>query len=155
MKRSVVAATCAVLLAGGAALAQQNKDEQNKGERITVRGCLSVNAASRAYILTAKPDPLAQTVTGAAAGPTTVEYQLVGGNGLQHRVGNTIEVTGIVDPKTTATARSESERSGPAANAQQSGKKPRVETKTETSIRAQMMRVESFRTISRSCEPTR
>ena len=153
--RNVFTALVAIVLAGGVAAAQPQKDQQGKQEQVTAKGCLSVNPAARAYILTVKPDPMARTAGGIADEPTTIQYQLVGGSGLEQRVGNTIEVTGSVDPSTTATAKSETEHSGPAQNAPQTGKKAKVESKTETKIRAQVMRVQSFRTLSPTCQPTR
>lgn len=153
--RNLLAVSCAFMLAGSALLAEAQDKPKKDDERVTVTGCLSVNPAARAYILTAKPDPMARTAGGIADEPTTIQYQLVGGSGLEQRVGNTVEVTGTVDRSTTATAKSESERTDAPRNGQQTDKKPKVETKTETKIKAQVMRVEAFRTISRTCTPTR
>lgn len=150
MMRTFAAMGCAVLLAAGTAAAQR-KDTT----RVTVTGCLSVNAAARTYILTSKPAAVAQTGGAIANAPTTIEYQLAGGNGLQQHVGETLEVTGKIDPGKAVTAKSETEHAGPPRNGQQTtDKKPKVETKTETRIRAQVMHVESFRTVNATCQPT-
>jgi hypothetical protein len=114
-----------------------------------------VNPAAKTYVLTVKPDKLAQTGAGVTDGPTTITYQLVGGEGLQNHVGDRVEVTGQVDPDTSTTAESETERSGPPRNTQQqTEKKPQVETKTEAKIRAQVLKVKTFRFVSAGCKPT-
>jgi hypothetical protein len=154
--RILTAAMCAAMLSSGlVTAAQQQAQDPGDTRQVTVTGCLSVNAAARTYILTAKPANVAQTGGAVANPPTTIEYQLVGGNGLQQHVGETLEVTGKVNPEHAATAKSESKQSGAPANGQHTDKKPKVETKTETKIRAQVMHVDSFRTIDAACKPTK
>ena len=97
---------------------------------------------------------MARTAGALSNEPTTITYQLVGGEGLQQHVGDKIEVTGRIEPDTTTTAKTEKERSGPPRNAQQGDDKPRVKTKEEARIRAQVMRVQSFRFVESNCQPT-
>jgi hypothetical protein len=133
----------------------QKKSNTGEQETVTVDGCLSVNPAARTYILTVRPDNLARTGGAVSNAPTTITYQLVGGEGLQNHVGDRVEVTGQVEPDSAVTAKSESERSGPPRNTrQQTEEKPKVETKTETKIRAQVLRVKSFRFVAGNCKPT-
>jgi hypothetical protein len=156
---TIAALGAAVLVTGATAGAQTNQqkpggDKQSR-DQVTVDGCLSVNPAARTYILTVKPDELATAAPGAAdSATTTITYQLVGGDGLQKHVGDRVEVTGRVEPDTTATARSESERSSTGTSGQQGDDKPKVETKTETKIRAQVLRVQKFRFVEANCKPT-
>lgn len=163
MKRSI--GLCGMLLLTGTVLAQasghqaraagQGRSQDRKSDdtkTVTVSGCLSVNPASRMYVLTTRPDALARS--GATDAPTTITYQLVGGQGLEQHVGDRVEVTGRVDPDKARTAESESERSGPPRNAGQSRENARVETKTETKIRTQVLRVEKFRFVEANCKPT-
>lgn len=138
----------------GAQPAQSGKPTGNDRDTVTVDGCLSVNAAARTYILTTKPQGMARAGSGVTNAPTTITYQLVGGDGLQKHVGDRVEVTGKVEPDSTTTAKSETKQSGPPRNGQQGEDKPKVETKTETKIRAQVLRVQNFRFVEANCKPT-
>lgn len=148
------AAALAMCATAGSATAQEKTTGgKRSGDAVTVDGCLSVNPAARTYILTVKPDEMASAAPGSAGATTTITYQLVGGDGLQKHVGHRVEVTGRVDPETKSTAKSETERSATPAGT--SGEvTPKVETRTETKIRAQVLRVQSFRLMEANCKPT-
>jgi hypothetical protein len=159
-RRTTLATFGAAVLAGCTVAAQaagqpgSTQTQRKDGEAVTVDGCLSVNPAAKTYILTVRPDEVASAAPGAANKTTTITYQLVGGDGLQRHVGDRVEVTGRIQPDTTATARSESERSDAPRNPQEGEAKPTIETKTETKIRAQVLRVQSFRFMEGNCKPT-
>lgn len=148
------------VLAGTIGAAQSHEPRGTSGrkrantEAVTVSGCLSVNPAARTYVLTTQPAGVGRVGGSVSNAPTTITYQLVGGDGLQQHVGDKIEVTGTTDPRSTVKAESESERSDPPRNAQQGDKKPKIETKTETDIRAQVLRVQKFRFLESNCKPT-
>lgn len=122
------------------------------GEQVTATGCLSMNPESRLYVLTTSPDPMAAPVGGLVHTPTTITYQLAGGEGLERHIGHEIEVTGRADQKAAQTAGEAEERTDPARSpAVGGGDQPEVETKTETRIRVVPMQVESFRVVSTAC----
>ena len=151
---AVLAATCLALPHAAFAQNASRGAQADDNQTVTITGCLSVNPAARMYILTTTPSDLSRAGGAVANEPTTITYQLLGGEGLQDHVGDKIEVTGLVEPETTTTAKSKDERSGPPRNAQQEEDKPTVKTKTEAKIRAQALRVQNFRFVESNCKPT-
>ena len=124
------------------------------GERQTATGCLSMNPESRLYVLTAAPSPVVGTTGGVVGGvageaPTSITYQLAGGEGLENHIGHEVEVTGWVDQDAAQTAATSLEREDTPRNTTQDEAK--VETTTEARIRVVPMQVESFRMVSSGC----
>lgn len=144
---SVLVAGCGRDQAGDTA--DQSVPSQS-GERQTATGCLSMNPESRLYVLTTAPDPMVGTTGGVIAQPpTTITYQLAGGQGLENHIGHEIEVTGWVDQDAaqsegTTMETKEAPRNIPEGDA-------KVETTTEAHIRVVPMEVESFRLVSTEC----
>jgi hypothetical protein len=133
------------------ALAQSDQEQK----QVTVTGCVSMNQKTRMYVLTASREPLARATGGVADEPTSFTYQLVGDQRLQNHTGHRIEVTGSIVPHTTASAESESETTAKPTDTKPSDpNEPKVETRTEVKVKAQTLKVESFRHIASSCSPT-
>ncbi len=153
--RMVTAIVCAAVLGGIGVAAQSNQQKQDKNaERLTVTGCLSVNPASKLYVLTTTPKGVGTEAGAVANPPTTITYELSGGNGLQNEVGSEVEVTGTTDRGQAKTVESESKQSGAPRNGQTSNAKPKVQTKTETKVTVRALHVESFRHVASNCKPT-
>lgn len=75
-----------------AALGDESKDDQ-----VEVRGCLTSNAETNQFVLTANANALTSMTNRAAAGEAeTFHYQLVGGTNLQAHVGREVVVKGSV-----------------------------------------------------------
>lgn len=149
MKRAVVL-VCA--LGTSVPALAQSEEEQKK---VTVTGCVSMNEKTRMYVLTASREPLARATGGVADEPTSFTYQLVGDQRLQNHTGHRIEATGYIVPDSTASAETESKTTAkPKDTKPADPNEPKVETKTEVKVKAQTLKVESFRHIDSSCSPT-
>lgn len=150
---------CAAVFGGLGVAAQSNtQSRQDKNDKntdhVTVTGCLSANPASKLYVLTTTPKGMADAAGAVANAPTTITYELSGGNGLQNEVGSEIEVVGTTDRGNVKTVESETKQSGAPRNGQTSDAKPKVQTKTETKVAVRALHVESFRHIASNCKPT-
>ena len=161
MRRAGIAAAAALIAisTGTNAPAQGPDDSQrtrDKGDQIRVTGCISMNPQAKMYVLTASPDPMARAVDGLTDAPTSITYQLVGGQGLQHHIGHREEVVGRIADEKALTAEAESRTSTIARDAVPKDKEtPKVQTKTEVKVKSQTLRVESFRHVEDSCVDTR
>ena len=166
--RMAIAILCVTGLSGARTVAQspqqgsaqqpaseQQSSKQNKNaEHVTVTGCLSVNPASRLYVLTTTPKGMAEAAGAVGNTPTTITYELSGGNGLQNEVGSEIEVVGTTERNQAKTVESETKQAGTPRNGQTSNAKPKVQTKTEAKVTVRALQVESFRHVASNCKPT-
>jgi hypothetical protein len=157
MRRISIAAAAALMtLTTGAMVPAQSRDggrqTGDKGDQVRVTGCVTMNRQSNMYVLTASPDPMARAVDGLTEAPTSITYQLVGGQGLQNHIGHREEVVGRIVSDEAITAEAETRTSATARDAVPKDKDtPKVQTKTEVKVKAQTLRVESFRHVEDSC----
>jgi hypothetical protein len=133
---------------------QQSSKPDKNAEHVTVTGCLSVNPESRLYVLTTTPKGIAGTAGAVGNPPTTITYELSGGNGLQKEVGSEVEVVGTTERDQAKTVQSETKQEGTPRNGQTSNAKPKVQTKAETKVTVRALHVDSFRHIASNCKPT-
>jgi hypothetical protein len=152
MRRTWTAAAAALLATGTVVAAQDGKRTGDKGDRVRVTGCVSMNRQANMYVLTASPEPMARAVGGLTEAPTSITYQLVGGQGLQNHVGHREEVVGRIADEQAAVAETESRTSATARDAVPNDKgTPKVQTRAEVKVKAQTLRVESFRHLEDTC----
>jgi hypothetical protein len=108
MQRVLICSVLGLSLAAGAACSRDRRDAAARpsvadvaratdGDRVEVTGCLSSDARTNQFVVTANSNTLSALTNRAAAGEAeTFHYELVGGGDLQSMVGKEVKVIGDV-----------------------------------------------------------
>src|SRR5262245_25481755 len=125
MQRGLIFTFCLTMAAGAAACTGDRDANENaqdaaavpdsktsSRDQVSVTGCVTANADTNQYVLTANTNALTSMANRAGAGEAeTFHYQLVGGIDVLSYVGKEVVVTGSIEGKGTDVNMEAKERS--------------------------------------------
>ena len=160
MKLNMVGAAVLAVAMGVGASAQQGdqrqgdqKDKQNKGEMVTVEGCLS-SGEQNGIILTADPGDMTSGMATATGRTTpTVTYQLVVRDAQEFAglIGKRVQVRGRADEDPRAKAETERKTETSTTGTAGAGSEAKVETTEKVKVEVRKLTVTSFKPVAGSC----
>lgn len=127
---------------------------QDDGDQIEVTGCLTANAETNQFVLTANQSALTSLANRAAATgeAESFHYQLMGGSNLQQYAGKEVVVKGSVEGKGTDVNMVSKEK--PASEPKSRGEEvtPAIESKEEIEMQVERLNVASVTPTGGACK---
>jgi hypothetical protein len=151
---------CLSLAVGAACSRDRATDEraanQKTGDRdqIEVTGCLTANAETNQFVLTANQSTLTSLANRAAATgeAESFHYQLMGGSNLQQYVGKEVVVKGSVEGKGTDVNIVAKEKSATEPKSRGDEVTPAIESKEEIEMQVERLNVASVTPTGGACK---
>jgi hypothetical protein len=140
-------------VANDAASAPETKSASR--DQVSVTGCLTANAQTNQYVLTANSTALTSLTNRAGAGEAeTFHYQLVGGTDLPSYIGKEVVVTGSVegDGKDVNMKEKDKSTEPPTTTPRGDTVTPAIETKQEIEIQVERLNVATIKPTGAACQ---
>jgi hypothetical protein len=161
MRRVLIYPILCLSLAASAACSRVNDESKqmaggdtSKRDQIEATGCLTSNAETNQFVLTANSNALSSLTNRAAAGEAqTFHYQLVGGNDLSSYVGREVIVNGSISGKGKDVSLAGSDESdAPATKSRERDVTPAIEMSHEIEMQVQRLNVASITPTGSACQ---
>ncbi len=148
-----VAVTVGACSRGSDRDATMARDTSDK-DQIEVTGCLTANADTNQFVLTANSTALTSLSNRAGAGEAgTYHYQLVGGNDLQQYVGKEVVVKGVREGRgADVNIEAKEKREGTATKSRGDRVTPAIESKEEIELQVERLNVASITPTGATCQ---
>ena len=158
---------CLTLAAGSAACAGDRDDSaanmntpatdaarDGDDDQVEVTGCLTSNAQTNQFVLTANANAMTSMTNRAAGADESFHYQLVGGNDVASYVGREVVVKGTVEGDEKEVEIEGEDRSQPPAAERKRGEEvtPAVETEQEIEMKIAQLHVVSITPTGSACQ---
>lgn len=163
MSRLLIYPVLCLSLAVGSACSRQRTDDQQAfkdsaqralpdKKQLEVTGCLTANAETSQFVLTANQTALTSLTNRAGAGEAeSFHYQLLGGNDLQQYVGKEVIVKGSVEGKGDD-VNIESKEKTEAPKSRGDEVTPAIESKHEIEMQVERLNVASVTPTGSACQ---
>jgi hypothetical protein len=156
----ILAMVCfSVVLTAGACSRDRERDvtmarDASDKDQIEVTGCLTANATTNQFVLTANSTALTSLANRAGAGEAeTHHYQLEGGNNLQQYVGKEVVVKGVRTGRgTDVNIESKEKTEGTPTKSRGDEVTPAIQSKEEVELQVERLNIASITPTGAACQ---